>query len=73
LEAFAGTTGAEIIPPELLFQNLFAVDDPHSTLHLRFGRISPTTLAHRLEKNGCSSKYSWFMCRMAHLHLIESF
>jgi hypothetical protein len=36
LEPLAGTAGAEIVAPELLFQQLVAVNDPHSTLDLRF-------------------------------------
>lgn len=43
------------------------MDNPHASLDLRFGRKSLTTLAHRLKKNGCSSKCSLFVCRMAHL------
>ena len=58
LKAFVGTAGAKIIPPKLFFQHLIAVDNPHSTLYLRFGWESTTAFAHRLEKNGCSSRCS---------------
>src|SRR3954453_699768 len=34
----AGTTRAEIVPPQLLFQQLVAVDDPHPSFDVRFGR-----------------------------------
>jgi hypothetical protein len=32
----AGTAGAEIVSPELFLKHFVAVDDPFSTLHLRF-------------------------------------
>jgi len=58
LEALAGTAGAEIIPPELFLQQFLAVNNPLATLDVFFRGISSTTLAHRLEKNGCSSNCS---------------
>ena len=67
LKAFARTAGAEIISSQLFFQQLVAVDDPQSTLDLRFGRESPTPLTHRLEKNSSSSSCSWIVFRTAHL------
>ena len=50
LEPLAGTARAEVVAPELLFQQLVAVDYPDTALHLRFGGVSLTSLAHRLEK-----------------------
>ena len=50
LVAFAGTAGAQIIAPKLFLQHLVAVDDSHSTLHLRFGWESTATFAHCLKK-----------------------
>lgn len=56
LEAAAGAAGAQIIAPELFFEKLVAVDDPHAPFHVRFRRKAAATLAHRLEKKGCSEK-----------------
>jgi hypothetical protein len=67
LEAFAGTAGTEVVPAQLFFQQFVAVDHPLSLFDMGFGWESPTPLAHRLEKNGSSSKFSY---RMAHLLLI---
>jgi len=61
LEALSRTARAEIIPAELLTQFLGAMNDPHATLDLRFGREALPTFAHRLEKNGSSSKSCWSM------------
>jgi hypothetical protein len=33
LEEFAGTTGTEIIPAQLFFKQLVALDDPHARLN----------------------------------------
>src|SRR5437773_11896953 len=37
LEPLAGPAWAEVIPADLLHEFLVAVDDPHATLHVRFG------------------------------------
>lgn len=50
LETCTGTARAKIISPQLLFQQLVAVNYPLATLDFCFRRIAPTTLAHRLEK-----------------------
>ena len=50
LHHFAGTAWTEVITAQLLGQFLGAVDDPHATLDLGFGREALAALAHRLEK-----------------------
>lgn len=39
-----------VTPVQLLGQFLVAVDDPHATLHLCFGRETLAAFAHRLDK-----------------------
>jgi hypothetical protein len=56
LESLAGIAGAQVISPELFFQKFVAVDDAYSLLNMRFGREALPAFAHRLEKNGWSSK-----------------
>ena len=47
--------GGNMFQANQAFQQFVTVDYPHSTFYLRFGGESSTPLAHRLEKNGCSS------------------
>ena len=64
LESLAATAGAGIVTSELLLQQLVAVNDANTALDLRFGRESPASFAHCLEKNGRSLK---LRLDMAHL------
>jgi len=66
LEAFAGTARTQVVAAKLFLKQLIAVNDLYAALHIRFGRESPPTLAHRLENIACSSLAS---CRMAHLQV----
>jgi hypothetical protein len=66
-DSFSRPAWAEIVSPQLLGQFFIAVNDPRPTLHLCLGRESFSALAHRLEKNGCSSKSCWSM-----LHRLSS-
>jgi hypothetical protein len=45
-----GTAWAEIVSAELFLKHFVAVDDPFSTLHLRFGRESLSAFAHGFKK-----------------------
>ena len=56
LEALSRTARTEVVPAELLCQFLGAMNDSHATLDERFGWEALPTFAHRLEKNGSSSK-----------------
>jgi hypothetical protein len=56
LEALAATAGAQIIAPELLFEQLVVVYDADAAFYFLFGRESFSSLAHPFEKNGWSSK-----------------
>jgi len=68
LKALRGAARAEVVPTELLGQFLVAVDDLHASLDLGLRRVSPSPLAHRLEKNG----RLWnLLDRMGHLLWVE--
>ena len=64
LEPPAGAARAEIVPAELLFQQLVAMHDPLAPLDLGLRREAPAALAHRFEKNGSSWGKSWSMIRL---------
>jgi len=55
-ELLPGAARAEVIPPEFLFEQLVSVDDADSAFDAGLGGKSFAALAHRLEKNGRSSK-----------------
>jgi len=55
-EQLPRAAGAEVIPPELLFELLVPVDDSDAAFHMGFGRESCAAFVHRFEKKGRSSK-----------------
>ena len=65
LEALATSAGAEIVATELFLKEFVSMHDANPASYLRFGWEALSSLAHRLEKNGCSSK---LRAGMGHLH-----
>jgi hypothetical protein len=49
-EPAVGAAGAEIVSPELFFQQLVAVNNPHATFDVPFGRKSFPSFAHDLKR-----------------------
>ena len=56
LEAFTAAAGTEVVASELFLQQLAVAHDAHTAFDLRLGGEPLPAFAHRLEKNGCSSK-----------------
>jgi hypothetical protein len=65
LESLATTARAEIVATELFLQEFVSMHDADAASYLRLGWESLPAFAHRLEKNGCSSK---LRLDMGHLH-----
>ena len=65
LEAIAAAARAEVVATEFFLQEFVSVHDAHTAFDFRLGWESLPAFAHRLEKNGCSSK---LLVDMGHLH-----
>ncbi len=50
LEKSARAAGAKIVAAQLFFEELFAVNDPHASFDVHFGRIASPPFAHRLKR-----------------------
>ncbi len=58
LESLATAAWAEIVAPELFLKEFVSMHDADAASYLRLGWEALPSLAHRLEKNGCSSNCS---------------
>jgi hypothetical protein len=50
LEAFAAAARAEVVAAKLLFEEFVTMYETHAAFHIRFGRKTAATPAHRLEE-----------------------